>query len=100
MCFAAEEDINHLLCQCPVIREAWIGLIKWYGRNVAGRTWPQMVAELCKQVKGKKPSNRIWKALVTEFVYGVWLERNKCICKGETRKHEPGAAKIDPEGYW
>lgn len=82
-CRGGEEDLNYLLCTCLVVTAACRSLMSWFGNATVCSSWGDMVHSLCNQVKGKSPRNRVWKAVIAEFVYDIWIARNKSAFKGK-----------------
>ncbi|KAL6505387.1 hypothetical protein OROGR_025204 [Orobanche gracilis] len=84
-CSQEPEDLNHLLFCCVEIRNMWSSLLSWYGLHCTAGTWEEVVIFACQNAKGKRPRNRIFKTVFTEFVYAVWMERNRRIFQNSQR---------------
>lgn len=46
----------------------WLDLSPWDG------DWSSIQHQLCLYAKGKKPKSRVFKIILTEFVYAIWLD--------------------------
>ncbi|KAL6508301.1 hypothetical protein OROHE_021843 [Orobanche hederae] len=77
LCNQEPEDINHLLFCCAETGSMWRRLLSWYGLSCTAQTWEEVVCFACRNAKGKSPRKRIFKAVFTEFVHALWIERNR-----------------------
>ncbi|KAL6509176.1 hypothetical protein OROGR_022486 [Orobanche gracilis] len=84
-CSQEPEDLNHLLFCCVETRNMWSSLLSWYGLHCTAGTWEEVVIFACQNAKGKRPRNPIFKTVFTEFVYAVWMERNRRIFQNSQR---------------
>ncbi|KAL6512997.1 hypothetical protein OROHE_019787 [Orobanche hederae] len=73
------ETLPHVIYECQEVRPLWTSLYRWLGRNTPNPNWAQFLPQLCDDVKGKKPSSKALKGLVTELVYSIWQDRNRRV---------------------
>ncbi|XP_070030103.1 uncharacterized protein [Nicotiana sylvestris] len=80
MCKTVAETRDHLFVKCPIRRYIWQKIMQWIQitwRNL--NTWNQMQHWIEQNTKGKSAKSRIVKMIYTEYVYAIWMERNKRI---------------------
>ncbi|WMV26327.1 hypothetical protein MTR67_019712 [Solanum verrucosum] len=76
----AEETIQHLLIQCQFARKLWERLFTWiHHHSIVPKTWGQFLQWSIQHGKGKSKATQIFKIILAEGVYGVWIERNSRI---------------------
>lgn len=61
------------------MERAWLCLMQWWKVRAQGECWTEYLTELCRAVTGKGTGKIILKAMVTKFVYVVWMERNQRV---------------------
>ena len=82
LCGCEEENVNHILIHCIVVRALWdivIGLVdvKW--------VFPETVKEVLISWKGSfvgKKRKKVWDSIPLCIFWMVWKERNRLAFKG------------------
>lgn len=78
-CHVVSESIDHLFFSCSHIRAAWEALLHWFGMPLIHGDWHDLLPQLVACTKGDRAGPRLLKVLITEFVYALWIERNRRI---------------------
>jgi hypothetical protein len=80
LCSQEDETIEHLLVRCVVSREVWFKPLRQRFQDTDVVNW---WLQARKQIKKRK-----WKAfdsLVVLVAWRIWLQRNTCIFRDESR---------------
>ncbi|GKV33858.1 hypothetical protein SLEP1_g42308 [Rubroshorea leprosula] len=88
MCEAEEEDSDHLLLKCSLVKWLWKACAAWWGINVRleNNCWDtfKKLGEGNKDSRIREGWDCIWNALV----WSVWLARNQKIFQQSEQKKE------------
>ena len=77
LCKNADENVEHLFMQCHFSRRMWgrvLSLIEQQS-NVP-MTWEQFLQWCIQYGKGKSSTTQMFKIILTEGIYELWMERN------------------------
>ncbi|KAK4724358.1 hypothetical protein R3W88_027137 [Solanum pinnatisectum] len=95
LCNNAEETIEHPIIQCQFARKLWERLFTWiHQHSVVLMTWGHFIQWCIQQGKGKTKSAQIFKTILAEGVYGLWIERNNIIFVKKSKMEENVAKEI------
>ncbi|XP_049372487.1 uncharacterized protein LOC125837396 [Solanum verrucosum] len=91
----ADETIEHMIIQRQFARKLWERLFTWIHRhNDILRTRGQFIQWGNKHGKGKTTTTQIFKIILVEGVYGVWIEQNIRIFEKKSKTEENVAKEI------
>ncbi|KAH0756925.1 hypothetical protein KY290_020418 [Solanum tuberosum] len=86
---------EHLYVTCPFARDVVDRLPNWiHQQSLTGNTWEQFMTGVIQRAKGKSQQAQIFKMIYTEFVHGIWIERNMRIFEKQHRHWEAIARDI------
>ncbi|KAG5608427.1 hypothetical protein H5410_019708 [Solanum commersonii] len=86
---------EHLYVTCPFARDVLDRLPNWiHQQSLTGNTWEQFMTGVIQRAKGKSQQAQIFKMIYTEFVHGIWVERNMRIFEKQHRHWEAIARDI------
>ena len=89
MCKNEEETAEHLFIQCNYARRIWERLLSSIERQTeAPMTWEQFVQWCIMHGKGKWAATQLFKFIIAEGIYGLWMERNSRIFEHKSRNEE------------
>ncbi|KAK4717884.1 hypothetical protein R3W88_016222 [Solanum pinnatisectum] len=95
MCQNEEETIEHLVINCHFAIWLWSRLLKWMHQlDMMPTNWEQFMHWSIQHVKGKTISAHIFKIIMAECEYGIWIERNNKIFVQKSRTVESVAKEI------
>ncbi|XP_004229148.1 uncharacterized protein [Solanum lycopersicum] len=95
LCKNAEESAEHLFLQCQFARKVWkriLGSIDH--RSTAPMVWEQFQQWCIQNGKGKRATTQRFKTVLTEGIYGLWIERNNRMFEHKSKKEESIAKEI------
>ncbi|KAK4720344.1 hypothetical protein R3W88_010577 [Solanum pinnatisectum] len=96
LCKKAEETIEHLIIECQFARKLWERLFTWsHQLSVVPMTWGQFILWSIQHGKGKTKTTQIFKIILAEGIYGLWIERNNKIFEKKSKMEENVAKEID-----
>ena len=89
MCKNEEETAEHLFLQCDYARRIWERLLSSMEKQTeVPLTWEQFVQWCIIHGKEKRPAALMFKAILAEGIYGLWMERNNRIFEHKSRNEE------------
>ncbi|XP_015075524.1 uncharacterized protein LOC107019617 [Solanum pennellii] len=89
LCKNVDENAEHLFMQCNLARRLWGRLLSWIEQqsNVP-MTWEQFLQWCIQQGKGKSSAAQVFKIILTEGIYGLWMERNSRIFEHKSKNED------------
>ncbi|XP_004240778.1 uncharacterized protein [Solanum lycopersicum] len=89
ICKKAEETAEHLFLQCQFARKLWERLLGSIDHHsTVPLVWEQFQQWCIQYGKGKRATAQRFKTVLTEGIYGLWIERNNRIFEHKSRKEE------------
>ncbi|XP_004253221.2 uncharacterized protein [Solanum lycopersicum] len=80
LCKNADENVEHLFMQCNFARKLWGRLLSWIEhQSTVPLIWEQFLQWCIQHGKGKSSAAQMFKIVLTEGIYGLWMERNSRI---------------------
>ena len=74
------ETADHLFFQCPITYEIMAGSLSWLQiQHPPISNWQQLLLRLRLQARGKGSKAYIFRALLAETIYHIWMARNATI---------------------
>ena len=81
--------MEHLFLQCQFARKLWEKVLRMLEhQGTIPMVWEQFQQWCVKNGKGKRATAQMFKTLITEGIYGLWIERNNRIFEKKSRKEE------------
>ena len=77
LCACEEENVNHILIHCTVVRVLWDLVLGLFGVQWA---FPETVKEVLFSWRGSfvgKKKNKLWNSIPLFIFWTVWKERNR-----------------------
>ena len=95
LCKKADETNEHLFLQCQFARKLWESLMRMLKhRGSVPMAWDQFQQWCVQHGKGKRSAAQMFKTVITEGIYGLWIERNNRIFEKKSSKEESIAKEI------
>ena len=89
LCKNADETIEHLFLQCQFARKLWEKVLRMLEhQGTIPMVWEQFQQWFVQNGKGKRATEQVFKTMITEGIYGLWIERNNRIFEKKSRKEE------------
>ena len=89
LCKKADETTEHLFPQCQFARMLWESLMRMLKhRGSIPMAWDQFQHWCVQHGKGKRSAAQMFKTVITEGIYGLWIERNNRIIEKKSSKEE------------
>ena len=87
LCKNTEESIEHLFLQCQFARKLWERLLGWIDQQITvPLAWEQFPQWCTQHGKRKSSAAQMFKIVLTEGIYGLWIERNNRIFEHKSKK--------------
>ncbi|XP_059295395.1 uncharacterized protein LOC132048717 [Lycium ferocissimum] len=88
LCQGHDETRNHLLLECSFSKSVWQSILKWMKEeDQRAISWDRLTELIIRKSKGKSKRAQIFKLVVTEFIYAIWIERNARLYEVIFRKN-------------
>ena len=81
LCGCEEENVNHILLHCTVVRALWEIVLALFGAKGVPRESQRDVSQLEGPFVGRK-RKRIWTSIPLCIFWTVWKERNRLTFRG------------------
>lgn len=95
LCRREAETRDHLFGQCEYTAQVWSKLCNWSGRQFLGsNSWQQFLQWIISEAKGRTQHAQVFKMIVAEVAYHVWIERNSRIFYKKSRTWQQIAKEI------
>ncbi|RVW53252.1 Transposon TX1 uncharacterized 149 kDa protein [Vitis vinifera] len=82
LCGCEEENVNHILLHCTVVRALWEIVLALFGANWV---FPEKVKDMLVSWRGPfvgRKRKRIWTSILLCIFWTVWKERNRLAFRG------------------
>ena len=80
LCKRADENAEHLFMQCNFIRRMWGRLLSWIEQQTTvPMAWELFMQWCILHGKGKSSASQMFKTILGEGIYAVWMERHSRI---------------------
>ena len=89
LCKNDDENAEHLFIQCNFARRIWGRLLSWIEKQTnVPMTWEQFIKWCILHGKGKRSAAQMFKIILAEVIYGLWMERNSQIFEHKSRNED------------
>ena len=89
LCKNADETIEHLFLQCQFAGKLWEKVLRMLEhQGTIPIVWEQFQQWCVQNGKGKRATTQVFKTVITEGIYGLWIERNNRIFEKKSSKEE------------
>ena len=89
LCKKADETTEHLFPQCQFARMLWESLMRMLKHRGSVPMAKDQFQQWCVQHgKAKRSAAQMFKTVITDSIYGLWIERNNRIFEKKSRKEE------------
>ncbi|WMV07296.1 hypothetical protein MTR67_000681 [Solanum verrucosum] len=87
--------MKNLIIQYQFARYLWNRLLTWtHQHSVVPTNWGQFLQWCIQHGKGKSITTQIFKIILAECIYGLWIERNNIIFVKKSTTEENVAKEI------
>ncbi|XP_010315566.2 uncharacterized protein [Solanum lycopersicum] len=87
LCKNADETIEHLFLQCQFTRKLWENVLRMLEhQGTIPIVWEQFQQWCVQNGKGKRATAQVFKTVITEGIYDLWIERNNRIFEKKKQK--------------
>ncbi|XP_004253222.1 uncharacterized protein [Solanum lycopersicum] len=83
LCKNDDENAEHLFMQCNFARRMWIEQ-----QGNVPVTWEQFKKWCILHGKGKSSASQMFKIILAEGIYGLWMERNRRIFEHKSKNED------------
>ena len=89
LCKNDDKNVEHLFIQCNFARRIWGRLLSWIEKQTnVPMTWEQFIKWCILHGKGKRSAAQMFKIILAEGIYGLWMERNSRIFEHKSRNED------------
>lgn len=83
------------MIQCRFACNLWDRILKWIQKHpFSPQNWSQFIEWSVQHEKGKTEAAHLFKIIMAECTYGIWMERNMRIFQTKSRTIEQLAKEI------
>ncbi|XP_019235766.1 PREDICTED: uncharacterized protein LOC109216090 [Nicotiana attenuata] len=95
LCQGHIETREHLFLSCSFSEDLWEQVMQWIQEDQPkNHTWDQRLQWIISKTKGKSSRASIFKMVITEVSYALWMERNARIFENKYRNSEVLAREL------